>query len=135
MDKRLEKIRNYKGTVLDFDSYVKDKIKETKDGFKKDADEKKKIMSKLKESVDFTCEEEPTYSLARMFGSPADIICYVTDALRETNQHDLVEEYRTKAVEKDFNNLLLVSMDYLARCNGTQAPIVGAPELDNSEEE
>lgn len=133
MDRRLEKIRTYRGTVLDFDSYVKDKIKETKDTFKKDADEKKKIRSKLRESIDFTCQEEPAYSLARLFGSPSDIICYVTDALRETNQHDLVEEYRTKAVAGNFDNLLLVSMEYLSKCNGTQEPVVTV--LDNGEEE
>ena len=30
MDKRLEKIRHFKGNVMDFDSFIKDKIEQTK---------------------------------------------------------------------------------------------------------
>ena len=32
MDKRLEKIRRYEASVKDLESYINDKIKETKDG-------------------------------------------------------------------------------------------------------
>lgn len=109
MDKRLEKIRHFKGTVMDFETYVQSKIDQTKSQNKKD--------KKIKESIDFTCNDEPKYNLCRIFGEPANIICYVTDCLRETNHEDLLEEYKQKAMEKDYNNLILVSMNYLNICN------------------
>ena len=48
MDKRLEKIRTFKGNVLDFESFIKDKIEQTKKQYAKDKElEKKRINESM----------------------------------------------------------------------------------------
>lgn len=111
MDKRLEKIRNFKGTVLDFQEYVNSRIAETKRENAKN------------ESLDFTLVEEPRYSLGRCFGDPSNVICYVTDCLRECNRLDDVEKFRQEAVSGNYHDLLKKAMEYLDACNGQAAAV------------
>lgn len=67
MDKRLEKIRTFKGNVLDFESFIKDKIEQTKKQYAKDKElEKKRInesMSTYKIWNDIEVEKFAKYAL------------------------------------------------------------------------
>jgi len=48
MDNRLERIRLYKGNVMDFDSYIKDRIEQTKkENSVGDSERKKRLRKKL----------------------------------------------------------------------------------------
>lgn len=110
MDSRLEKIRHFKGTIMDFESYVNSKIAETKK------------ENQVKESLDFTLEDEPKYSLAHCFGDPTQVICYVTYSLRETNNQDKVEKFRQNAVKGNYHDLIKTAMEYLEICNNSALP-------------
>lgn len=133
MDNKLEKIRTFKGNVMDFETYVKSKIDETEKEFKKDRDDAKRKMSKLKESLDFTGEDEPKYCLNKIGPTPADIICYVVTSLRECNLDELVEEFTQKAMNCNYDMLLCTGMEYLGKCNSENNTAV-AIETTNEEE-
>ena len=123
MDSRLEKIRQFKGTIMDFEEYINSRIAETK----------KENM--VKESLDFTLEEEPKYSLCRCFGDPTAVICYVTYCLRETNNQDKIEEFRQKAIEGNYHQMLVVAMEYLDMCNASVKSVLDMQSTEQSSEE
>lgn len=58
MDNRLERIRLYKGNVMDFDSYIKDRVEQTK---KENSVTDKKRKDRLKKKLDKMNESDTRY--------------------------------------------------------------------------
>ena len=56
--------------------------------------------------------QKPTVSIG-IDGNAFAVMGAVTKALKKAGQDDKVEEYRTKAMSGDYDNLLRVSMDYV----------------------
>ena len=55
---------------------------------------------------------KPTVSI-NMDGNAFSVMGAVTKALKRSGQYDKVEEYRTKAMSGDYDNILRVSMEYV----------------------
>lgn len=69
------------------------------------------VVKKIKRKV---------YSLSNIDGNAFAIMGYVSKALKETSNDDIVQKYQAEAMSSDYEHLVKVSLDYLEVCNGRQ---------------
>lgn len=58
------------------------------------------------------------YTLVGVDGNAFSVMAYVAKCMKNENfSVKEIKEYRSKAMNGDYNNLLCVSMDYVEECN------------------
>lgn len=68
----------------------------------------------------FTKKEK--YSLVGVNGNAFSIMGYVRESLRKEGLKDKIKEYTQKATAKDYNHLIVVSLEYIELANKARDP-------------
>ena len=62
------------------------------------------------------------YSLVGVNGNAFSIMGYVRESLRKEGLKDKIKEYTQKATAKDYNHLIVVSLEYIELANKARDP-------------
>lgn len=73
------------------------------------------------------------YSLVGVDSNAFNVMGYVANALRREGLRDLKNEYYSKAQSSDYDNLIVVSMEYLDKAN--EKAVENGYEDDDYEED